>query len=134
MDMMGIATTLLAGLIGAVLGGVVAWRVIGARAEARHARLVVAAREQVATTTQNQRAVNARLQAELEKERTASQQRQAAFAAEQRSSVTRLEGQLRFAYAEIDRLNAAARGPGGAAPSDTSTDAHGFALTRPYER
>jgi len=133
MDMMGIATTLLAGLIGALLGGVVAWRVIGVRAAARHARLVTAAREQVAASTQNLRAVNARLQAELEKEKTASQQRQVAFAAEQRASVTRLEGQLRFAYAEIDRLNAATRGPGGA-PADSTTDAHGFALTRPYER
>jgi small-conductance mechanosensitive channel len=128
-----VATALVAGLLGLALGGAVAWRVLGARAKARHTRLVAAAREQVAASTQNMRAVNARLQAELEKERTASQQRQAAFAAEQRSSVTRLEGQLRFAYAEIDRLNAAARAPGGAA-DDGVTDGQGFALTRPFER
>jgi hypothetical protein len=133
MDMMAIATALAAGLIGAMLGATLAWRVIGSRAAARHARLVTTAREQVAASAQNLRAVNARLQAELEKEKTASQQRQAAFALEQRSSVTRLEGQLRFAYAEIDRLNAATRGPG-ASPPDTQTDSHGFALTRPYER
>ncbi|MET0335070.1 MAG: hypothetical protein ABW190_12420, partial [Rhizobacter sp.] len=72
-------------------------------------------------------------QAELEKERVSSRERQAAFAAEQRSSVTRLEGQLRFAYAEIDRLNSAARG-GSALPGDGVTDGSGFALTRPYER
>ncbi len=133
MNMMDIAAVLLAGLLGAVLGGGVAWRVIGARATARHARLVAAAREQVAASAQNLRAVNARLQAELEKERTTSQQRQMAFTAEQRSSVTRLEGQLRFAYAEIDRLNAAPRGSGSAA-GEGATDVHGFALTRPYER
>ena len=133
MDMMGIATSLVAGLVGVVLGGGIAWRVIGRRAAARHARLVAAAREQVAASSQNLRAVNARLQAELDKEKIASQQRQAAFTAEQRSSVTRLEGQLRFAYAEIDRLNASARAPGGL-PGDGQTDVHGFALTRPYER
>lgn len=133
MDMMAITTALAAALIGAMLGATLAWRVIGSRAAARHARLVTTAREQVAASSQNLRAVNARLQAELEKEKTASQQRQAAFALEQRYSVTRLEGQLRFAYAEIDRLNAATRGPGASAP-DTQTDSHGFALTRPYER
>lgn len=133
MDMMAIATALVAGLLGAVLGAGFAWRVVGARAAARHARLVAAAREQVAASTQNLRATNARLQAELEKERTAAQQRQVAFSAEQRSSVTRLEGQLRFAYAEIDRLNAATRGQG-SSPGDSQTDVHGFALTRPYER
>lgn len=133
MDMMAIATALVAALLGAALGGGFAWRVIGRRSTARHTRLVAAAREQLAASTQNLRATNARLQAELEKEKTASQQRQVAFTAEQRSSVTRLEGQLRFAYAEIDRLNAAARGPGGS-PGDGQTDVHGFALTRPYER
>ncbi len=133
MDMMGITTALAAGLFGVVLGGGLAWRVIGVRAAARHARLVATAREQVAASTQNLRATNARLQAELEKEKTGSQQRQMAFAAEQRSSVTRLEGQLRFAYAEIDRLHAASRGADSAA-NDSATDAQGFALTRPYER
>ncbi|GAB4554863.1 MAG: hypothetical protein IV105_05230 [Rhizobacter sp.] len=133
MNMMEIASALLAALLGAVLGGTLTWRVVGVRAKARHARLVAAAREQLTASTQNLRAVNARLQAELEKERTAAQQRQMAFAAEQRSSVTRLEGQLRFAYAEIDRLNAGTRGPG-AAPSDGVTDGSGFALTRPFER
>ena len=133
MDIMGIATLLGAGLAGAVLGAGAAWQVLGSRAKARHARLVATAREQLTASTQNLRAVNARLQAELEKEKTAAAQRQAAFAAEQRSSVTRLEGQLRFAYAEIDRLNAGARGTGGAT-GDGVTDGSGFALTRPFER
>lgn len=133
MDVMGIATALTAGLAGAVLGAVVAWRVIGMRAELRHTQLVAAAREQVTASTQNLRAVNARLQAELDREKLSARERQAAFAAEQRSSVTRLEGQLRFAYAEIDRLNAASRG-GAAMPGDGIADGSGFALTRPFER
>jgi hypothetical protein len=133
MDVMGMATALIAGLVGAVLGAAVAWRVCSVRASVRHTRLVAAAREQVAASTQNLRAVNARLQADLEREQLASRERQAAFAAEQRSSVTRLEGQLRFAYAEIDRLNAGARA-NGASPGDGVTDGSGFALTRPFER
>ncbi|HEX3141794.1 MAG TPA: hypothetical protein VHQ87_17190 [Rhizobacter sp.] len=133
MDIMGIATMLAAGLIGALLGAAVAWRVIGNRAKARHVRLVASAREQVAASTQNLRAINARLQAELDKEKTASQQRQAAVSAEQRSSVTRLEGQLRFAYAEIDRLNAGKRGASSSV-AEAVTDGSGFALTRPFER
>jgi hypothetical protein len=136
MDIMGIATMLAAGLVGALLGATLAWRVVGDRAKARHVRLVASAREQVAASTQNLRASNARLQAELEKERTAAAQRQVAVAAEQRSSVTRLEGQLRFAYAEIDRLNVGSRGADGAsgAPAENVTDGSGFALTRPFER
>jgi hypothetical protein len=132
MDMMAITTAVAAGLFGVALGGGLAWWVLGVRAAARHARLVAAAREQVVASTQNLRATNARLQADLEKEKTGSQQRQMAFMVEQRSSVTRLEGQLRFAYAEIDRLNAVSRGSAGAA-RDSMTDSHGFAVTRPYE-
>jgi hypothetical protein len=133
MDVMGMATALTAGLGGAVVGVAVAWRVCSARAAVRHARLVATAREQVTASAQNLRAVNARLQAELEREKLSSRERQAVFAAEQRSSVTRLEGQLRFAYAEIDRLNAATRS-GGVVPGDGVTDGSGFALTRPFER
>ncbi len=133
MNDIGIATLLVAGLAGAALGGGVTWRVMGARAAVRHGRLVAAAREQIVASTQNLRATNARLQAELEKEKVAARQRQAAVSAEQRASVTRLEGQLRFAYAEIDRLNAAARG-GEPGLGNGVTDGNGFALTRPFER
>ena len=66
---------------------------------------------------------------------------QGTLAAQKRGDVARLEGQLRFAYAEIDRLNAVALrqsgkrgGPQAEAQTDVQTDAHGFALTRPYER
>jgi hypothetical protein len=132
MDMMSLGTAAAAGMAGLLLGAIGAWRIVSQRAEVRHARLVAAAREQLATSTHNVRATNARLQSELDKERIASQQRLTAGMAEQRASVARLEGQLRFAYAEIDRLSAAV----GERPDDTSgpTDASGFALTRPYSR
>jgi kynureninase len=133
MDITGITASVAAALVGGLLGAGISWRVLASRASARHARLVTAAREQVAASSQNLRAVNARLQAELEKEKTGSRQREMAIMAEQRASVTRLEGQLRFAYAEIDRLNAAHRG-GGSSQGDGVTDGHGFALTRPFER
>lgn len=139
MDSMGMAAMLVAGLLGAAAGGGLTWRVVGARATARHARLVAAAREQVAASTKNLRTVNLRLQTELEKEKATARQRQAGFAAEQRASVSRLEGQLRFAYAEIDRLNGTARaessGRGGFhAHLDAEADEQGFALTRPFQR
>jgi len=131
MDITGIITAVGSALAGVLVGGGIAWRVLASRAAARHSRLVTAAREQVAASTQNLRAANTRLQAELDKEKTVSRQREMALTAEQRASVTRLEGQLRFAYAEIDRLNASARGGHG---GDSVTDGHGFALTRPFER
>lgn len=133
MDITSFATTVGAGAAGALLGAVVAWRVVKVQAKQQHARLVTAAREQLTASTNNMRATNARLQAELEKERTASQQRVAASAAEQRASIARLEGQLRFAYAEIDRLNAVGGGHRADA-DDPLTDGTGFALTRPYAR
>jgi hypothetical protein len=140
MDSMGMAAMLVAGLLGAAAGSGLTWRVVGARATARHARLVAAAREQVAASTKNLRTVNLRLQTELEKEKATARQRQAGFAAEQRASVSRLEGQLRFAYAEIDRLNASSNAGAGsrggfhALLDSDRVDEHGFALTRPFQR
>ena len=125
-------TGLLAGLL---VGAAFAWRISQQKAMRRHQRLVAGAKEQLVATTQKMRVLNAKLQAELEKERSTIQEQLAAGAAERRATVTRLEGQLRFAYAEIDRLNAAVTGPG-AQPgfTDTSSDGTGFALTRPYSR
>lgn len=138
MDMSIVATVLAAGFAGACLGGGVVWQLVRSRAATRYARVVAAAREQVAASTQNLRAANARLQAELEKEKASARQGRMVFAAEHRATVTRLEGQLRFAYAEIDRLNGsdASREAAHAAlaHADAPTDAHGFALTRPFER
>jgi TolA-binding protein len=126
------ATGLLAGVM---VGGAFAWRVSQQKAQARHQRLVANAREQMVASTQKLRTVNARLQADLEKERNSVQTQVASVQAERRADVARLEGQLRYAYAEIDRLNAATRG--GTAQSgfsDTTSEASGFALTRPYSR
>ena len=118
--------------LGMIVGGAIAWQWCSSRATKRQRRLVVAAREQYASGTQGLRATNARLQAALDKEKQAIQGRLAAAAADHRAELVRLEGQLRFAYAEIDRLQA--RGPAeGSAPGEP-TDVHGFALTRPFER
>lgn len=117
-------------LVGALVGGGAAWHLCSRQAQRRHRRTVVAAKEQYVSGTQGLRATNARLQAALDQEKTAIQGRLAAAAADHRAALTRVEGQLRFAYAEIDRLQQAARSPSGASPRE----AHGFALTRPFER
>lgn len=116
--------------LGVLVGGTVVWYVCSGRAERRHKRLVVAAREQYATGTQGLRATNARLQASLETEKQTVQARLDQAAREHRAELSRVEGQLRYAYAEIDRLQA--RGPD-EAPPDVA-DGRGFALTRPFER
>ena len=118
--------------LGMVVGGVIAWQWCASRATKRQRRLVATAREQYASGTQGLRATNARLQAALDQEKQAIQGRLAAAAADHRAEVVRLEGQLRFAYAEIDRLQARGRASGAA--SGEPADAHGFALTRPFER
>jgi len=118
--------------LGMIVGGAIAWQWCSSRAMKRQRRLVATAREQYATGTQGLRATNARLQASLDKEKLAIQGRLAAAAADHRAELVRLEGQLRFAYAEIDRLQA--RGTGEGAAPGAPTDAHGFALTRPFER
>ena len=91
---------------------------------------MAAAREQHVSGTHGLRAANARLQAALDQEKLAIHSRISAAAAEHRAAMSRAEGQLQFAYAEIDRLQASARRgePAG------SCDAHGFALTQPFSR
>ena len=115
--------------LGLLVGGAVAWHLCTGRAERRHKRLVVAAREQYATGTQGLRATNARLQAAVETEKQSVQARLTQAAQDHRTEVARLEGQLRFAYAEIDRLQAHERPE----PADAG-EGREFALTRPFER
>lgn len=119
-----------AALVGLLLGAGVAWQMAGRRAEARERRLIVAAKEQYATGTQGLRATNTRLQATLDQEKESVQARLSAAAADHRAALARVEGQLRFAYAEIDRLQASNAVHAGEDPADAS----GFALTRPYSR
>lgn len=117
-------------LVGAIVGGGVAWQLCTRRSLARQRRIVVAAKAQYVAGTQGLRATTTRLQAALDQEKLAIQGRLAAAAADHRAALGRVEGQLRFAYAEIDRLQTAARPPAAGATGD----GHGFALTRPFER
>lgn len=119
-----------AALVGLLLGAGIAWQLANRRAAVRERRLVVAAKEQYATGTQALRATNTRLQAAVDQEKQAVQARLSAAAADHRAALARVEGQLRFAYAEIDRLQAAQHAHGGEDP----VEAHGFAVTRPYTR
>ncbi|WP_157604190.1 hypothetical protein [Rhizobacter sp. Root1221] len=116
--------------LGMIVGGVAAWQVCARRAEQRRRKFVAATRQQYATGTQGLRATNVRLQTALDQEKLAIQTRLSASAAEHRAALSRMEVQLQFAYAEIDRLQAPGR-PGALAEGG---DVHGFALTRPFPR
>lgn len=118
---------------GGVLGALVAWQVRSRQARARQRQLVVMAKEQYVNGTKNLRAANARLQAALDQEKKAVQGRLTAAAAEHRAGLARLEAQLQHAYAEIDRLKAAALAMDDGHEAEPA-EAHGFALTRPYTR
>lgn len=133
------------GAAGLLLGAGLSWVVAGQRASQREARLVAAAREQVAQSTQAIRAAHSKLQAEVEKERAAAAASSGPQAQleQQRSLVQRLQAQLRAANAEIDRLQPTPASPpagqtlsiapGILLPED-QTDPDGFAMTRPFER
>ena len=114
-----------------VVGGAVAWQVCARRAVRRQRKLASAAREHYLAGTERLRAANTRLQAALDQEKVAIQGRLSTAAAEHRAALARAEGQLQFAYAEIDRLQTSGRQ---ADPSEKSSDVHGFALTLPFTR
>lgn len=126
MDAMALVGAVVGLLVGAVAGAFVAWKFATERTASRLERLAAEERDQLANGLKQLRSINVRLQAELDNVKADSSKRLLALSSEQRGSITRLEGQLRFAYAEIDRLRA---GPSG---HDAQVDEHGFAVTRPY--
>ena len=131
MDLAWMALAGVAAGLGMVFGGAVAWRLCSRRAARRQRQLAAAAREKHLAGTERLRAANARLQAALDEEKLAVKGRLSSAAAEHRAALARAEGQLQFAYAEIDRLQASGR-HAGLPPGHT--DVHGFALTLPFSR
>lgn len=67
---------------------------------------------------------------ELEHQRTTMPRQLAAASADQRSTVARLEEQLKVAYAELDRLRLQVNGP---APEGRPAPNQGFADTQPFD-
>lgn len=132
MDMVWMGVTVVAAVSAALLGAGVSWSIVSRRARMRERRFVVAAQDQLATSTRSLRATNTRLQVELETERAALQRRVTAGLAEQRATTQRLQEQLRFAYMEIDHLKALA-GQVQESP-EVAPDGSGFALTQPFMR
>jgi uncharacterized phage infection (PIP) family protein YhgE len=126
--------------LGATLTGCVTWWVMRRRAAAWQARLVVSARDQLNQGLQGLRTNNAKLMAELDKEREAAQKGKLTQANDQRGLVLHLQSQLRAANMELDRLQrahpvvTAAAAPQDASQSQDAVDTQGFALTRPFER
>jgi multidrug resistance efflux pump len=127
-----VIVALVGAFAGVVTGGMLAWGLASQRAKTRQARWVAAARQQLAASSTASRTRIQNLTTELDKERKAVDERLAGAGAEQRSTIARLEGQLAFAYAEIDRMNADIDQNAGRATHDSMIDGNGFALTRPY--
>ena len=66
---------------------------------------------------------------ELEHQRQSTPRQAAVAAADQRATVTRLEEQLKTAYAELDKLRLEVKGP---APAGQPKPYNGFADTQPF--
>ena len=130
MNMAWMALAGMAAGLGMVFGGAVAWQLCERRAARRQRRLAAAEREKHQAGTERLRAANVRLQAALDEEKQALQGRLSIAAAEHRAALARAEGQLQFAYAEIDRLQAAGRRVDPPGPAHV----HGFAMTLPFTR
>ncbi len=133
MSKLGIPLAWWFGVAGLVLGMLLSWWLATLRATKREERLINAAREQIAQSAQSLRNVNAKLQAELDKERALGAQGQTSALSEQRSLVLHLQSQLRAANMEMDRLQ---RSSPVVTPSRANEhdDSDGFALTRPLRR
>lgn len=125
--------------LGTALTGWVTWWLMRRRSAAWQARLVVSARDQLNQGLQSLRTHNAKLMAELDKEREAAQKGKLTQANDQRGLVLHLQSQLRAANMELDRLQRAhpvvtTTAPQDARQSQDAVDTQGFALTRPFER
>ena len=122
-----IFVVIVAALIGLFAGWTVAWRVIQRQVRIRRQALVqgAAAARKNAPAESNMVA-----RAELELERTKALREAAASAAEQRALVSHLEGKLRIAQMDIDRLEKAAERRH-ASENDTDSGS-GFAHTQPF--
>jgi hypothetical protein len=133
MSKLGIPVTWWFGLAGLALGMSLSWWLALMRTTRREDLLINTAREQMAQSAQSLRNANAKLQAELDKERSVGAQGQAAALGEQRALVLHLQSQLRAANMEMDRLHQ--RNPVVASSRATEhADSDGFALTRPLGR
>ncbi len=123
---------LIAAAVPALVGGAgLAWwfttRSMGRRFDLKLRHLIEVHRKQHDAVVDKLNASHALARKELEHQRSTLPRQLAVASADQRSSVARLEEQLKTAYAELDRLRLEVNGP---APVGQPTPAHGFADTQ----
>ena len=112
--------------LGTVLGGLIAVRFMQARLDVKLENAGADLTKRHAAATNELRAAHMRAQGELEQMRTSFKRQLVAAAEGPRAAVQRAEERLQAAYAELDRMRAAASR---AQPAG----AHGFAPTEVLE-
>lgn len=93
-------------------------------------RMVETYRKQHEVVVDKLNASHALARKELEHQRKTAPRHGAGAANDQRAAVSRLEEQLKTAYAELDRLRLEVKGP---APAGSPKPHNGFADTQPFE-
>jgi hypothetical protein len=114
-------------LLGAGVGGLIAFRVLRQRFAAKLRRATEELQRRQVATTEQLRSAQVRAQTELEQTRAAFNRQLAVVAAEPRAAAARAEERLRAAYDELDRLR---RGTGTTETGPLELG-DGFAATRP---
>lgn len=118
-----------------VVGAGLAWwftaRSMGRRYDLKLRHISEVHRKQHDAVVDKLNASHALARKELEHQRSTLPRQLAVASADQRSTVARLEEQLKTAYAELDRLRLEVNGP---APVGHPKPAHGFADTQRFVR
>lgn len=120
--------------LAALLGAGVAWwfttRHLGRKFDLKLRRVAEMHRKHHETMIDKLNASHALACKELEHQLHSKPRQLSVVASDQRATVTRLEQQLKTAYAELDRLRLEVKGP---APDGRVKHANGFADTQPFE-
>jgi hypothetical protein len=117
-----------AAVVGALAGGMFVHLWGRGRQDAQLVARLHAVNTQYAALVKDLRATNTRLMLERERDRLSLPQHLAAAVSDQRTIVSRLEAQLKFAYQELDRL----RGSRSAWEGHDGAD-HAFAPTQTFD-
>ena len=114
-------------------GAGVAWwtahRTLSRKFDLKLRRITEVHRKQHEAVVDRLNASHALARKELEHQRSSVPRQVAVASADQRSAVSRLEEQLKAAYAELDRLRLEVKGP---APEGRPRPNNGFADTQPF--
>ena len=124
-----VAECIAAFCVGAGAAWWVAHRSLNRQFDVKLRRMTEVHRKQHEAVVDKLNASHALARKELEHQRSTTPRQVALASADQRSAVSRLEEQLKTAYAELDRLRLEVKGP---APQGRPTPNQGFADTQPF--